>query len=368
MSLPQSLPQGPLEPGMVRGRPGAPEKPLALVQWNPADQARLYASFDWQKPPSTMQVLLAQEELWVYGVLADAIARVNKTSAGAYNAAIPLVEQLAVGYPAAEDNPGAAAGGRIVLPAATGAGNPLGEFAAPPDPSMMDAGAAGPAVRPPHPRFSGGGPGAGMAMPMPDPTLGGEAPADATASLDDVLRNWIYVDFTGKPLMAADLATSPDAQLVHLVPFVMRAIVDERKLDALLVDLASAPVPIDVRQVRINPGTGGSGMGMSPSGRRGEFDGLGMPGGPTAAPGSRPNDVTVELRGTVAMATPPDRQALGLEAAADEGEAAPDQGEAPPDEGGAAPGGDAAGADAAAVPEDPAPPEPAAANAGGEQP
>jgi len=368
MSLPPGLPQGPLEPGMVRGRPGAPEKRPVLVQWNPADQARLYASFDWQKPPSTTQVLLAQEELWVYGVLADAIARVNKTSAGAYNAAVPLVEQLAVGYPAAEDNPGAAAGGRIVLPAATGAGNPLGEFAAPPDPSMMDTGAGGPAVRPPHPRFSGGGPGAGMAMPMPDPTLGGEAPADATASLDDVLRNWIYVDFTGKPLMAADLATSPDAQLVHLVPFVMRAIVDERKLDALLVDLASAPVPIDVRQVRINPGTGGSGMGMSPSGRRGEFDGLGMPGGRTAAPGSRPNDVTVELRGTVAMATPPDRQALGLEAAADEGEAAPDQGEAPPDEGGAAPGDDAAGADAAAVPEDPAPPEPAAANAGGEQP
>jgi hypothetical protein len=209
-----------------------------------------------------------------------------------------------------------------------------------------------------------------MGMPMPDPTLGGEAPADPSASPDDSLRNWIYVDFAGKPLMAADLATSPDAQLVHLVPFVMRAIVDERKLDALLVDLASAPVPIDVRQVRINPGTGGAGMGgpgmggpgmgMQPPGRRGEFEGPGMPGGPTVTPGSRPNDVTVELRGTVALATPPDRQALGLEAAADEGGVAAEEGEAMPDDGGAAPGGDAAGADEAA--------EPAAANAGGEQP
>jgi hypothetical protein len=109
-------------------------------------------------------------------------------------------------------------------------------------------------------------------------------------------------------------------------------------------------------------------MGMSPSGRRGEFDGLGMPGGATAVAGSRPNDVTVELRGTVALATLPDRQALGLEVAADEGEAAPDQGAAAPEEGEAAPGGDAAAADAAAEPEDPAPPEPAAANTGGEQP
>jgi len=374
---PMALPPGALEPGMVRGRPGAPEKPMALVQWNPADQARLYASFDWQKPPSTTQVLLAQEELWVYGVLADAIARVNKTSAGAYNAAIPVVEQLAVGYPAAEDNPGAAAGGRILLPAASGQAGPMDEFAAPPDPSMMDAGAGGPAVRPPHPRFAGGGSGAGMGGPMPDPTLGGEAPADAAASPDELLRNWIYVDFTGKPLMAADLATSPDAQLVHLVPFVMRAIVDERKLDALLVDFATAPVPIDVRQVRINPGAGGAGMGgpgmgMSPPGRRGEFEGLGMPGGPMGQPGGRPNDVTVELRGTVALATPPDRQALGLEAVAEEGEdgaggeavAEPDDQAAP--ENAAAPADDAAPQPAPADAGDAADPG-AAANAGGDQ-
>ncbi|MFM8434522.1 MAG: hypothetical protein ACKOBP_04150 [Planctomycetia bacterium] len=332
------LPPGGLEPGMVRGRPGAPEKPVALVQWNPADQARLYASFNWEKAPSTTQVLLAQEELWVYGVLADAIARVNKTSAGAYNAAIPFVEQLAVGYPAAEDDPGAAAGRRILLPTATGGANPMGEFAPPPDPAMMEGGTGGPAARPAHPRFSGGGFGPGMGGPMLEPTPGGEAPAEAATSPDDLLRNWIYVDFTGKPLMAADLATSPDARLVHLVPFVIKAIVDERKLDALLVDLASAPVPIDVRQVRINPGAAGPAMGGPGMGGPG-MGGLGMdmPGGSAAPPGSRPNDVVVELRGTVALATPPERQALGLETEAEEGD-------------------DGAGADAAAEPEERAAP------------
>jgi len=345
---PMGPPPGMIEPGMVRGRPGVPEKPAALVQWNPADQQRLYSTFNWDRPPSTVQVLLAQEELWVYGVLADAIARVNKTAAGAYNAPIPLVEQLAVGYPAAEDSPGAAGGGRIVVPVAAGQANPMGEFAPPPDPSMMEGGLGGAAGRPAHPRFvGGGGSGPGAAMFSP----GSEAPPEAAVSPDDLLRSWIYVDFTGKPLMAADLTTSPDAQLVHLVPFVIRAVVDERKLDAFLVDLATSPVPIDVRQVRINAGAAASG-GMPGMGSGAFGPGGGEFGGQAAPPpGSRPHDVTVELLGTVGLATQPDPQVLGLEAAPDE--AAEPEAEARP----------AAEQEPAAEPAPQAEPEPA--NAGG---
>jgi hypothetical protein len=173
----------------------------------------------------------------------------------------------------------------------------------------------------------------GGPMGAPGGAPGGEAPPEA--SPDDLLRSWIYVDFTGKPLTAAELATSPDAQLVHLVPFVMRAIVDERKLDTLLVDLATAPVPIDVRQVRINVGAGGPGGGMPSMGPMGGFGpGGGEFGGqPAAAAGSRPHDVTVELRGTVALAKQPDPLALGLEAAPDEEaeEAAPEADAAAPE-------------------------------------
>jgi hypothetical protein len=334
---PAGPPPGMIDPGMMRGRPGVPEKPMALVQWNPADQQRLYASFNWDRPPSTMQVVLAQEELWVYGVLADVIARVNKPAAGAFNAPVSLVEQLAVGYPAAEDRPGAAGGGRIMVPVAAGQANPMGEFTPPSDPSTMEGGAVG---RPPHPRFGGGGVGGPMGGP------GGEAPPDA--SPDDLLRSWIYVDFAGKPLTAAELASSPDAQLVHLVPFVIRAVVDERKLDTLLVDLATAPVPIDVRQVRINVGAGGPGGGMPSMGPMGGFGpGGGEFGGqPAAAPGSRPHDVTVELRGTVALAKQPDPLTLGLEAEPDdEAEAAaPEADAAVPDP---APGNAEAGGNAA---------------------
>ena len=265
--------------------------------WNAGDQRRLQESFTWQRLPgnpqaATTQVLLAQEELWVYGVLADAIARVNKPAGGAYNAAISFVDQFAVGYPAAEDNPGATSGGRILVPAAAAQANPMGEFGPPSGPGM-DPGEAGGAVgRPPHPRF-------GSASGPQMVAAGGQPPLDTAAAPDDALRNWIYVDFTGKPLMAADLATSTDALLMHLVPFVIRAVVDERKLDAFLVDLATSPIPIDVRQVRINAGGGASTSGM--------------PGGAAAPPVGRPHDITVELRGTVALATPPDRQLLGLE-------------------------------------------------------
>jgi len=313
------------EPGLERGRPGAAAGPAPLVQWSPEDQSRLYASFNWEKAPSTAQVVLAQEELWVYGLLCDSIARVNKSAAGAYNAPIPQVQQLAVGYPATEDNPGGAVGGgRIIVPLPAGqAGMAGGEFAAAPMPEMPmgESGVPGGLVpRPPHPRFGAVAAGPGGGMPMP----GGEGGAPAT-SPDDALRNWIYVDFSGKPLMAADLATSLDAQLVHLVPFVIRAVVDERKLDALLVDLATSPVPIDVRQVRINAGAGGSGpMAAAPQmGMPGAF-GPEFTGAPAGGGSGRTHDIVVELRGTVGLATPPDEKVLGLEPDAAEEEQQPE--------------------------------------------
>jgi hypothetical protein len=167
----------------------------------------------------------------------------------------------------------------------------------------------GAAGRPANPRFAGGG---GSAMGM-GPVPGGEGgmvdPAAApVASPDEQLKEWIYVDFTGKPLTAAELATVPAAKMVHLMPFVLRVTMDQRKLDALLADLATNAVPIDVRQVRINPSQQPGGGGGGPG--RGEFAApaaMTMDGGS----GLRPFDVTVELRGTVGLAPPPEKTAIG---------------------------------------------------------
>ena len=86
------------------GDPGQLELRDPLV-WNPADQQRVFQSFDWVDRPSTTQVLLAQEELWVYGLFCDEIKRMNEGAKGAFDAAITSVDELAVGYPAAEEKP-----------------------------------------------------------------------------------------------------------------------------------------------------------------------------------------------------------------------------------------------------------------------
>ena len=286
------------KPGAAGGpRPGAAGgKPMSmpLVIWRGEDQARIAASFKWEKAPSTAQVLLAQEELWIYGLFCDAIKRANKGAAGVYDAPITQVTQLAVGYPAAEDQPGGQGGGRIFLPkpvAAAAGDMPPTEGATPESPETGMPGASG---RPAHPRFGGGTAGMG-----PTPGAEGGAGASQPALPDDALREWIYVDFTGKPLNAAELGTLPAAKLVHLMPFALQMVMDQRRLDAFLADLAAAPIPIDVRQVRINASAsaGQPQSGQQPSGSGSE--------------GRRPFDVTVELRGTVGLAPPPDRKAIG---------------------------------------------------------
>jgi hypothetical protein len=285
-----------------RGGAGAGAPPAgsrSLVVWRAEDQKKVFDAFKWEKPPTTVQVLLAQEELWVYGLFCDTIKRANAEAAGAYNAPITAVDQLAVGYPAAEEAPGGQGGARIIT-AAPAAGTPAPMEGMP----SPDGAAAAAAVRPAHPRF-GGGSGGG---PSPaDPALGGMDGAPAAVSPDDPLREWIYVDFAGKPLSAAELAASPAAKMVHLMPFVLRVVMDQRKIDALLADFAAAKIPIDVRQVRINVGATPGAAGGQP-----------QPG----VAGPRAYDVIVEIRGTVGLAASPDQKVIG-------------GGEAPP------PGGDA---------------------------
>lgn len=292
---------------------------MAVVQWSQADQKRLLDSFTFDSPAkrcgkdviSTAQVKLAQEELWVYGLLCDTIRTINQGAEGPLDAPIGTVMELAVGYPAAEDQVGGQGTGRILMPMAP-AGMLGGEGM--PSPEMMgmpgEGGAMPGAGRPANPRFAGGtGPAAGLGGPV-----GGEGMVDpaaaAPASPEEQLREWIYTDFTGKPLSAAEVGSLPEAKLVHLMPFVLRVSMDQRKLDALLVELASNPVPIDVRQVRINPS---SQSGGPAGGRGGEFapaPSYSSPDGLGGAP-ARPHDVVVELRGTVGLAPPPDPGVLG---------------------------------------------------------
>ena len=353
-------------PGLDGPRAEEPPPSDALVTWSADSQVEIYNSFVWEKPPTTEQVVLAQEELWVYGLLCDVIAGVNRGAPGPYAAPVSAVDEVAVGYIAAEDAPGGAGTSRLRSPSA-GTGEQKGGSAAMgmgmgmSSPDMAGGGAAGGAasggaggggggaVRPPHPRFSsskGSGGGSGMAGMKPGmmpggmsgpgmPGVAGGGGADAAAEAPPQFRDWIYVDFDSKPLLAADLEKSPAAEMVHLMPFTLRVVVDQRKLDALLSALATSPVPIDVRQVRINPESasrsigkdkGGSSRGATPN-----MMGMGMGSGAGMGPGmmpggggpgfgaeksggvGRPFDVRVELRGTIGIATPPNGKVVGIE-------------------------------------------------------
>jgi hypothetical protein len=267
----------PAKPGAAGPRSRPPSQ--SSVQWSEGSQQRIYESFNWQKPPTTVQVQLAQEEIWMYELLCDIVKKMNERATAAFDSAIPFVEELAVGYPAAEEKPGGAGEARIVK---------FGGPAAEPLPDGSGQPGAGPLSRPSHPRFGGsGGRAAG----------GSAAAADgAPASPDDIFRNWIYVGFDGRPLMAAEQTASLANRMIHFIPFRMRAVMDQRRLDDLLVTFAASAIPIDVRQVRVNPGA----SSQRPGG--GGVDSRGI--------GYRPYDVAVEIRGTIAVAAQPDRKAL----------------------------------------------------------
>jgi hypothetical protein len=248
--------------------------------WRPENQRQIYQSFDWPQLPddgkaATAQILLAQEELWVYGLFCDAIKQANAGKKTRFEAAILEIAELSVGYLAAEETPG-------------GQGQRLGQGGGG---GFSGPGFGQPASRPKpaHPRFSnaGGRPSGPSGAFIP----GGPPPDGPSPAADASFRDGIYVDFNGMWLTAAELDSDP-LRMVHLMPFTLRMVMDSRAIEPLLASLASQPIPIDVRQLRINPA--GSVSGAAAGGRQ-----------LNASTEDRKHDVTVELRGTVGLATPP---------------------------------------------------------------
>lgn len=271
------------------------------VLWDATDQSELYASYSWMTTPSTKQVLLAQEELRCYDLLCSIIAEANKDATGSHDATVAIISTLAAGYRATEDNPGGRNGGRIQT--AQSGGDDFMDMGMDMGMGMDMEGEGG---RPSNPRFATSGTMAGMEN-FGDPL---EFDMEMMEEDNDAeLLNWIYVDRDGTPLLAEDVEMSPDTKMTHLVPFVFRGEVDQRKLDLLLRIFANQRVPIDVRQLRINPDGGMLGNdefgGSMPSPRSASLGGEGA--------STRKYDLDVELRGTIALATRPDPEYLGLD-------------------------------------------------------
>ncbi len=246
----------------------------------------------FQQAPSDKEVRLAQENLWVYSALLTIIKNVNKEATGQHNALIKRIMDLAIADAAAK------------------------EFV---------AGSSGHILRPSQ--LTPGGQG-GM---QPPPQIPRDNRGAATST------DGRYVDAAGKPL-EKDSQAPPE--FVRM-PIYLKLMMDQREVHKLLAECANSPLPVEVRQLRINQGGaaaigGGGGARRAgganrPDARRGPAV-VGGPNDPAeqaiTSDDTNPYDVPVDVHGIIYIFNPPDQKKLGTPAAA----GAPGEGAPPGDQ------------------------------------
>ncbi len=315
--------------GAVGGAGAADVEWTGIVDWAPADYDKLLTRFSsWRQTPSTLEVVVAQEDLWVYEALLRVIQRVNEGATTQAKAAVKQLNALEIGSAAV-----------AAWKASESALFAPGQSAA--------AGNAGPGMSGPGSGMMGAGPGMMGTRPGPDAGPGG-TPGAATA--DQQLFAYRYVDDKGQPLPSEPeypFAKHPYAEF-KMMPVRLSLVMDQRRLPKLLVECANSNMPIEVRAVRLlktageqlslGGGAGASGAvgGRGPGGMPG-MPGMAMPnrvgggiqqprmptpgvgpgGGVQGAPVSETEqyDVPVEIHAIIYIYNPPDRTKLGTGAA-----------------------------------------------------
>ncbi|MEY4178039.1 MAG: hypothetical protein RLY70_1613 [Planctomycetota bacterium] len=255
-----------------------------VVAWNPSNQGAIMARYDWSKQaenvPKTLQILYSQEDYWVLTSIMQIIARTNEGADARYKAAVKRIDGIDLGVYAQRSGQvtrlggGGAAGG---MPGAAGMMPGGGEGGM--VPGMMP-GKGGPAAG----GMGGGGMAPGMGGPGAAPGMGGGggmAPGmggmagmggmgGATADVDPLENRYVDVDLnpvqaeTARNALTVATATDAILAVAKRMPVRLQLQVDIRRLNRLLAECGNANLPLEIRQVRINPpagGAGGGGMG-----------------------------------------------------------------------------------------------------------
>ncbi len=76
-----------------------------IVEWDVSDRRRIQDQLDWDSIPTTRQVRLTQEDLWVYKALLSAIAAANKGAASRRDASVMAIRTLRIGRDALVGKP-----------------------------------------------------------------------------------------------------------------------------------------------------------------------------------------------------------------------------------------------------------------------
>jgi hypothetical protein len=280
-----------------------------LVEWDPNDRAKFEGRFVWEQTPSTLAIVLAQEDLWVCEALLRVIKNCNEgaTKDKPSTAVVKRIDHLDIGRDAAavwtEGERAFSPGGRS-MPAPTPSGTPAPTATAPaPVPVAPIGGQAG---------------GQGMGSSMMGPA-GGAGGVTSEDQIRQPLVGWRYVDDKGVPLpydaQRPYYVAHPFAEF-KLMPIRMSVVMDQRRISKLLVECANSNMPIEVRRVRIltaGAPTGMSGMtGGQASG--GGHAPLGAPGG-AQSEDANSLDIPIEIQAEIYIYNPPDRERLGKGAA-----------------------------------------------------
>lgn len=316
----------PAAPGQLPGRlPGTAQedfKPVGTIDWKDDELKKIQDEFNWPTTPSSLWVRLRQENYWVYRALLAIISKTNGEAKTHSDAAIKSILVLRIGK-AANDY------------FATNKSNIVPEIATTTGSGFESRGGSPGQMRNP----------AGLTVPGGRPGAGGDEPPET----DDMLLDSRYVDRDMNPLTTEQTKNTPPFQEFNMMPMAMVLVIDQRRIPDLLVELANSTVPVEVTQVRVNPGNvrdtgsgigglGGGGLGgpspPRPSGGRLEGPGAGgmrmpeglgnygPPGGGLGRdlggglPGAEeseasPYEATVEIRGIVYLYKPPTQAQTG---------------------------------------------------------
>ncbi|MEN6407206.1 MAG: hypothetical protein ABFC77_12130 [Thermoguttaceae bacterium] len=252
------------------------EEWTGVVDWNESDRQAIEKRFEWQQTPSTMAVVIAQEDLWVYETLLRAIKNANEGAARA-TAVVKRIESLKIGADAVAA--WRAAEEAVVRIPSAGQPNPSSEI---------------------H-----GGPGEA-----------GEGRERQT------LMDFRYVDDKGQALPSIPdypFANHPNKEF-KMLPIHMSLVMDQRRLPKLLVECANSNMPIEVRRVRLLKTIGGvlelgddasRPVSVGPTSSSGSRGGSEQSGGDGKSDVS-PMDVPIEIQGVIYIYNPPDRERLGI--------------------------------------------------------
>ncbi len=260
--------------GVPGGDTGAIDEDY-IVQWPEQDKLRARLSFS-EARPTAMQIWVTQEDLWVYETLLNVIAKTNEDRQATRpdNAAIRTIQALEVGASASLG----VTPGQVYIPSATGApmgerggmygGEYGGERAGGEMGGMMAGG-----------EYGGGRAGGEMGGYM------GEGGGDP-AAMDEALLAGRYLDAAGAP--TADVGGE-----YRQLPIRMDLVIDQRYIPRLLIECANSPLPIEVKQLRINPDKSMEGFGSQGGG--GGYGGMASSsGGPLD-----PIFVQLQMKGSV---------------------------------------------------------------------